>query len=699
MTIDPISQAVITNLIKLAIETGWKQAGNQIDKKIQQQVGDAIEEYVRTYEKRHCTLKYDCLRMDNSLTLEEIYTDVQVLNTRESRRFESPEALRELFLKTGRGFIFEKTTRQEGIAVANLEPRLMVLGSPGIGKSTFLRKVGLEALKWATARYRHELIPVFIELKQFGDQHSDIEKLIAEEFETCGFPDVEVFTQNLLKTGKLLILLDGLDEVPTAYVDRAISQIGTLVDKYDKNRFIVSCRVAAYKGGFPRFKDVTMANFNDSQIQTFVRQWFRREPKIADQYWELLSSAEYKAVKELGQTPLLLTLLCAVYDESQSLPKQRSALYGEALEVWLKKWASERRVHRDPIYQELHLHLEQVLLSEIAYQSFSENQLFFSRRELTEQIRSFLVNNLNAPKHLDAEKVLNAIQVQQGILVERARDAYSFSHLTFQEYLTAQYIVDEHRVESLVNQHLVNEHWREVFLLVAGLSRNASDLLCQINLQANRFVTGEKLQNLVQWSNQITFGTKQNYDSVTRRSVAFYILRTLYIIHRLSSYRRKFRNLGYHLAHALGFNEVLSLDSYFSYSRYAEMNGGGDINKLLVLSHSCAVELAQLNIFTPVDFPRLISQLEAMRLELPQNDCHLIMETNSEKIWNLWINALNLEPEWLDLSQSEFVDLDNYLYANELMIRCKEAALRVSPQVWDEIESRMLTVSDNEINL
>jgi predicted NACHT family NTPase len=383
---------IIEQLTKLALETGWKQLGQKVDRQLQQQVGGAVKKYVQTYDEQHCQLKYDCLRIDRALSLEQIWTDVQVLNTRESRRFETPEALRELFLETGRGFTFEQSSRKEGIAVANLEPRLMVLGSPGIGKSTFLRKVGLEALKWETARYRHELIPVFIELKFFGDEHQDIEKLIAEEFKTCGFPNAEVFTQRLLEAGKLLVLLDGLDEVPTDYVDRAIKQIGDLVDRYSQNRFIASCRIAAYKGGFPRFKDVTMADFSDKQIETFVRQWFRREPKIAEQYLQLLNSSEYKAVKELGQTPLLLTLLCAVYDESQSLPKQRAALYGEALEVWLKKWAAERRVHRDPIYQELHFQLEQVLLSEIAYQSFAEDQLFFSKRELTEQIRTFLVS-------------------------------------------------------------------------------------------------------------------------------------------------------------------------------------------------------------------------------------------------------------------------------------------------------------------
>jgi predicted NACHT family NTPase len=700
MTIDPISQAVITNLIKLAIETGWKQAGNQIDKRIQQQVGHAIEEYVRTYEKRHCTLKYDCLRMDNSLTLEEIYTDVQVLNTRESRRFESPEALKELFLETGRGFIFEKTTRQEGIAVANLEPRLIVLGSPGIGKSTFLRKVGLEALKWETARYRHELIPVFIELKQFGDQHSDIEKLIAEEFKTCSFPNADVFTQNLLKAGKLLILLDGLDEVPTVYVDQAISQIGTLVDKYDKNRLIASCRIAAYKGGFRRFKDVTMANFNDSQMQTFVRQWFRREPKVAEQYWQLLDSSEYKAVKELGQTPLLLTLLCAVYDESQSLPKRRSALYGEALEVWLKKWAAERRVHRDPIYQELNLQLEQVLLSEIAYQSFAEDQLFFSKRELTEQIRAFLVNNLNAPKHLDAEQVLYAIQVQQGVLVERARDIFSFSHLTFQEYLTAQYVVETQQLDMLVLEHLTDERWREVFLLVAGLLRTADGLLRQMENITRRMLSSKKLTTLLWWANELSLESEDKTQTIMRRNCAL-SLALLVMFERDRSYSQlSFIESLFFLIIDIGDSPEFPRHQLNSVIYNYVRDGIHHPDELRYFSEQTfhlVRNIEQAEMFRDMDFNTLLSGIETLLASTQGTEATFeLCQMHRDFLHQTWLTTLHLNDEWLELSPAEVDEFNNYLYANELMIRCKEAALRVSPQVWDSIASRMLTVSDND---
>ena len=691
-----LTTEALKKITTLLIETVWKQSGQAIDNKTKQQVGEAMQEYVATYEKRHCSLKYDCLRMDNSLKLEDIYTDVQVLDDRESRRFESPEALRELFLETGRGFTFEKTTRKEGIAVANLEPRLMVLGSPGIGKSTFLRKVGLEALKWETARYRHELIPVFVELKLFGDRHSDIEKLIVEEFQTCGFPNAEVFTQRLLEAGKLLILLDGLDEVPTEFVDRAIEQIGRLVDRYDKNHFIASCRIAAYKGGFPRFKDVTMANFSDKQMETFVRQWFRREPTIADQYWELLNSSEYKSVKELGQTPLLLTLLCAVYDESQSLPKQKSSLYGEALEVWLKKWAAERRVHRDPIYQELNLQLEQVLLSEIAYQSFAEDQLFFSKRELTEQIRAFLINNLNAPKHLDAEAALYAIQVQQGILVERARDTYSFSHLTFQEYLTAQYIVDEQQLESLVTDHLTDQRWREVFFLVSGLMRNADGFLNLMESEAQKLIHTEKLTALIQWAAHQTTGSIGDFKPAAKKVVALFYARILDLALARESYVHPDTD------HAVFPDFYLDLEFDFALVRALDcalncaLVHALDFSLSLDLSLYLTRDLSLARTFRSVDFQDLISELEEMTDSIPSYSAPLAVRRSFEdRIRQAWYNALHINPEWLELSKEERRSLEYYLYINELMIRCKEAALRVSPQVWNAIESRMLTVSDH----
>lgn len=97
--------------------------------------------------------------------------------------------------------------------VANAEASLCVLGGPGIGKTTYLRKIGLEALHGKNGQYKHDKIPVFLELKNFTSEELNLKVSIVQEFETCGFPEASEFTDTALKAGSLLILLDGLDEV------------------------------------------------------------------------------------------------------------------------------------------------------------------------------------------------------------------------------------------------------------------------------------------------------------------------------------------------------------------------------------------------------------------------------------------------------------------------------------------------------
>jgi predicted NACHT family NTPase len=285
--------------------------------------------------------------------------------------------------------------------------------------------------------------------------------------------------------------------------------------------------VAAYTfGGFKRFNDVAMAAFEDNQIERFINNWFQKERDIetetARRCWELLSSPDYQAAKELAQTPLLLTLLCVIYDEFQDFPKDRYKVYGEALDVLLRKWAAEKRLNKEPIYQKFGADLELELLSELAYNSFVDDQLFFPRQTVLAHIQDFQTENANAPE-LDSAKILTEIEVQQGILVERSRDTYSFSHLTFQEYLTAKCIVENQKIEQLVHDHLTDQRWREIFLLVAGLvsgKHGANHLLLSMEKQVQPLLETERLNRLVAWANAETHSTPGEAYPEAKRAVA-----------------------------------------------------------------------------------------------------------------------------------------------------------------------------------
>ena len=57
-----------------------------------------------------------------------------------------------------------------------------------------------------------------------------------------------------------------------------------------------------------------------------------------------------------------------------------------------------------------------------------------------------------------------------------------------------------------------------------------------------------------------------------------------------------------------------------------------------------------------------------------------------------WLDALELDKEALTLSQAEAEALRDYLYANELLIRCQKSAVRVSRKAWEDLEARLLTL-------
>jgi len=157
------------------------------------------------------------------------------------------------------------------------------------------------------------------------------------------------------------------------------------------------------------------------------------------------------------------------------------------LRVLLEEWAAEKGIPHEDIYRGLDTKRKEMMLSEIAHHAFQTDCLFLPKREITDQIEQLLREMLPDEKFIDGTAVLKAIELQHGVLVQRTEGIYSFSHLTLQEYLTAQYIDDHRQIETLVTEHLTDERWREVFLLVAGLMRGGADDLLLLTGRVKSF--------------------------------------------------------------------------------------------------------------------------------------------------------------------------------------------------------------------
>ena len=472
--VSKVAVNIITEVFKSCF-SGLREAEAWVKDKSKEY--DPLHKAARKYAERF-EARYNSMRifgMSNPVPLRNIYTRVNVLEKITARYRTTIQEMEKQYNRDLRSFGHVQKTK-DGIHAVNHLDKIILLGKPGAGKTTFLKYIAFQALDGVLNKQR---IPVFIRLKDWSDSNVSLINFIIGQFDICGFPSAGPFVERILNKGKMLLLLDGLDEVTSDLRD-VISQMIILSEKYNKNQIIISCRIAAYNYCFEKFTDIEIADFSDQQIETFIGNWFGHQTPKAVLCLQKIKSS--KQIKELANIPLLLTLLCLAFDETMDFPTNRAELYKEASDALLKKWDASRDIKRPELYRYLSLKRKESLFARIAADAFEKGLHFLPQHVIERQIASFIQNLQEAKQDTiepDSEAILKSIEAQHGILVERAKGIYSFSHLTFQEYFTARYIVDNavnRTLEGLVARHLTDDNWREVILLTAVMLEEADKL-------------------------------------------------------------------------------------------------------------------------------------------------------------------------------------------------------------------------------
>lgn len=126
-------------------------------------------------------------------------------------------------------------TVEELMKISN---NIIILGSGGTGKSMLMRHL------FVSTQRRGNYIPILVELRKMTnvDESDALFKMIHKSIEEF---DVKLDTNQFeysLRSGKYLLLFDGLDEVKELIRYKVEKQIQELSKKYPQNKYIVSSR-------------------------------------------------------------------------------------------------------------------------------------------------------------------------------------------------------------------------------------------------------------------------------------------------------------------------------------------------------------------------------------------------------------------------------------------------------------------------
>ena len=408
-------------------------------------------------------------------------------------------------------------------------PRLALLGSPGSGKSTFVRKaLALQARallhKQPLPGVAADLLPILVTLSDLIPRLEalDVDKLSTErkraallaalrlqieaDLQADGLYPAPAFAPTLvaaLDCGAVLLALDGLDELPERLRERAQELFTALLAACHPQRVVLTCRVRSYIEGVRRkdFQDFALAPLTRQQINDFCRAWYRtrlgqRDPESARLRGESLASAALDGkLRSLAENPMLLTAMAIVHFKETRLPNERVKLYSKVVEILLERWQR----HKGTAAQALSPALEKLLsdsknvraiLERLAYQAHQVGKGKDEAADLPGQAtRELLAGEfLNRDYNLAAE-FLDYVDQSAGLLMGRGGAtgqpaSYAFAHRTFQEYLAGCYIANLRRPEKeIAKLALEPEFWSLAVqfgaeeLFFNGLTRSRDDML------------------------------------------------------------------------------------------------------------------------------------------------------------------------------------------------------------------------------
>lgn len=413
--------------------------------------------------------------------------------------------------------------------------RLALLALPGGGKTLLLKRL---AVAYADPTRRRastdallnlDITPVLIRCREWREHiHRPILTLLqnisAITGQAClaGLSDALI---PLLKKGRILLLVDGLDEIhDDALRSTFVEHLEAFLDEYKLIRLVVTSREAGFSLVAPC-------------LARFCERW-RVAPLQPDaitllcDHWHLLMKGESPEAQvegrevaqhllrnaslfRLAENPLLLTMLLVVKHGAGRLPPDRVSLYSRAVEVLLDTWNIKGHDPLNPKEAVPQLACLAFHLLRAKKQTATEKELLALLEEAREKVPQIRRYAKDTPYEF-----LKRVELRSSLLLEagRQRDGigtvpfYQFRHLTFQEYLAAVAAVEGHYMEyeksdtalTPLTPYLTTEEWKEVIPMAAVLARKQAEpiisaLVAEGTKLRVKLEAGEDFQGKTEW--------------------------------------------------------------------------------------------------------------------------------------------------------------------------------------------------------
>lgn len=506
----PLIKDLANEIIELDKNINGKLSGLTcmfpVDDKInfQVKVEEAKKRYFKYIENECGEIQFEGLPTDKDagsvkVKLESIFVPLHLEEIKETKEDLSASDVKE-------------KEREEIGNVLKKQNRIAILAKPGGGKSTLVKRL---AVAYAYPERREQVkdnlpeypwFPIFIRCRELGEKVTasitDIINNIPNRAEISFCCDgFSVLVSDALQKGNALLLIDGLDEIADDKNRIAfVNQLRTFLATFPNINIIATSREAGFRvvgGSLSNYcSHYKLTSLNASEIEDLTIRWHKAiidhsENTIKEA--KLLSKLILKdnRIRVLAENPLLLTTLLFVKRWAGYLPTKKSVLYQEMIKLLLVTWNVEGHEQLDIDEAEPQLAFVAFWMTSKGKQTVTVDELkeclISARKQMPDILGYTKISVSDFIKRVESRSSLLIMTGHKKLDTGQITPIYEFLHLSFQEYLTAKAIVERHlpkkeakkTILAILKPHIENETWKEIFPLVAVVSKRETKELIE----------------------------------------------------------------------------------------------------------------------------------------------------------------------------------------------------------------------------
>ncbi len=337
--------------------------------------------------------------------------------------------------------------------------KFLVLGDPGVGKSTALAKMAIDmlsdGLRKATRSKTGEKIgiPIFVTARDFWALKS------VEELQQRFGPSAETRERFQIVT----LLIDGLDEVNSNYRG-ALLEKASEFEKELKCALILSTRkVDIVKGETLGYEKRELLPFEFGQALNLFQKLVKDENML-----EALKDGLKKIENQITITPLNLLFLLELVESNKEVPASLTELYDRFTDMAL---GIEDRTRKgiDVLFD---YQVKKRFLAELAFREyFEKNQAEISKSDF----EAFIDAYAEEFKWDAGELRVFIEEIERAGLLDM-KEAVKFTHMSFLDYFTALRIYEVREEIPDLYDYLTtiyfDDNWGDVAFFFAGLKKD-----------------------------------------------------------------------------------------------------------------------------------------------------------------------------------------------------------------------------------